>query len=82
MKINATFQCGHDATRSFDGRNMGQRWAATEWGTKAAARPCPDCLAAARVARVQSMSASEMRTALLALVVDGQRAAMELVEAS
>ena len=80
MKIEATFSCGHDATRDFDGRNMGRRVAANAWAGEAAARPCPDCRNAARIARIQSMTPTEMRAALLTLVVDGQRAAIELID--
>ena len=68
MKIAATYACGHDATKSFDGRNMGARCDARAWSEKASARSCPSCNAKRRVAVINQMDADTLRKILTSLV--------------
>lgn len=68
MKTQATYACGHDAARFFDGRNMGQRCEAASWPERASRRMCPDCNTARRVAQVQAMDEATLRRVLTAMV--------------
>lgn len=72
MKINATYACGHDASKNFDGRNMAARAMASGWETKAAGRCCPTCNKAQRIAAVNAMDADTMREILIGLVSQGE----------
>jgi hypothetical protein len=72
MKIAATYACGHDATKNFDGRNMGARCDASAWESKAAGRCCPTCNKTRRVAAINAMDADTMRQILIGLVTHGE----------
>lgn len=72
MKIKATYACGHDATKTFDGRNMMARITSRDWEEKAAGRCCPTCNKARRVAAVNAMDADTMRQILIGLVSNGE----------
>jgi hypothetical protein len=72
MKINATYACGHDATKKFDGRNMAERAIASGWESKAAGRCCPTCNKARRIAAINAMDADTMRQILIDLATQGE----------
>lgn len=72
MKIAATYACGHDGTKNFDGRNVGERINATRWGTHAATRCCPRCNKTRRIEAINAMDADTMRQILIDLVSHGE----------
>ena len=72
MKINATYSCGHDATKNFDGRSSVARASASMWEPRAASRCCPTCNKARRIAAIHAMHAETMREILIELVSQGE----------
>ena len=68
MLICATYTCGHDATKNFDGRNMMARANARDWELKAAGRVCPSCNKTQRVDAINAMDESTMRQILIGLI--------------
>jgi hypothetical protein len=68
MKIKATYSCGHDATRNFDGRNVVARINSRAWEAQASTRGCPCCNETRRVAAINALDAEGLRQILINLV--------------
>jgi len=66
-KVAARYACGHDATRSFDCRNISFRIDARYWPENAAKKDCPACNKARRVAVINGLGADDLREILIGL---------------
>ena len=78
MKINATYACGHDAARDFDGRSLGARSEASGWSLKASGKCCPRCSKAQITEAVNALDADTLRQILLSLT--SNRAVVEAIK--
>jgi hypothetical protein len=72
MKIAATYACGHDATKNFDGRNVVARINSRDWVRHAGTRCCPTCNKTRRVEAINAMDADTMRQILISLASQGE----------
>ena len=64
MKPNATYKCGHQSNKSFDCRNVNDRYAAERWPKMASQQECPSCRRTAIEARIDMMTTEELRRTL------------------
>jgi len=70
MKVPATYACGHNASREFDGRNSARKWQAANWQVTAAGRDCPKCNNSRIQQKLEAMDADTMRQILTSLLLE------------